>query len=179
LRRLVIVAVLVAVVAFIYRDPLELNSSEPESTGTGTLTLAQPSPAPGEVAPNFGATRMNGEEFEMPDDGAYVISFWSGLNQASQSSRPAFERLAGQYAGSEVTFVAVYVGGIPRDDRGDAPYAVIQDGAGELTSLYNVKRVPRIFLVKDGEVHLSQDGFSERQERDMRRELEDTLRPDS
>jgi thiol-disulfide isomerase/thioredoxin len=171
LRRLVIVVVLVAVISVAYH-----TRPEPETTGTGTLTLSQPSPAPGEGAPSFEATRMNGEEFKMPDDGTYVVSFWSGLNQASQSSRPAFERLAREYSDSKMTFAAVYVGGVPRDDRHNAPYAVIQDDAGELTSLYNVKRVPRIFLVKDGKVRLTQDGFSEEQERDMRRELESTLR---
>lgn len=174
MRRLVIVAVLVVVIAVGYRVP-----QNPETTGTGTLTLAQPSPVPGEVAPNFEETRMNGEKFEMPDEGTYVVSFWSGLNQASQNSRPAFERLAREYEGSEVSFAAVYVGGIPRDDREGAPYAVIKDEAGELTSLYNVKRVPRIFLVKNGEVSLTQNNFSKEEERELRRELESELRAGS
>lgn len=168
MRRLALVAVLVLVIALGYRG---LGS---ETTGTGTLTVSQPWPTPGEVAPNFEADRLNGREFEMPDEGTYVISFWSGLNQGSYSAHPAFERLAREY-GSEVSFAAVYVGGVPREDRLGAPYAVIQDSSGELTSMYNVKRVPRIFLIEDGEVRMTQESFYDEEEREIRRELEATL----
>lgn len=168
MRRLAIVAALVLVLAAGYRG---FGS---ETTGTGTLTVNQPWPTPGETAPNFEADGLNGREFEMPDEGTYVVSFWSGLNQGSHSAHPAFERLARDY-GSDVSFAAVYVGGVPREDRDHSPYTVIQDSSGELTSMYNVKRVPRIFLIEDGTVRLTQESFYEEDEREMRRELEATL----
>lgn len=169
MRRLVIVTILVLVIAVGYRG---FGS---ETTGTGTLTVSQPWPTPGEKAPSFEAERLNGKDFQMPDEGTYVVSFWSGLNQGSYSAHPAFEEMAREYDGPEVSFAAVYVGGVPREDRLGAPYAVIQDASGELTSMYNVKRVPRLFLVEDGEVRLTQESFTEEDEREMRRELESTL----
>lgn len=162
-------AVLVVVIAVGYRG---FGS---ETTGTGTLTVNQPWPTPGETAPNFEANGLNGQEFEMPDEGTYVVSFWSGLNQGSHVAHPAFERLARDY-GSEVSFAAIYVGGVPREDRMNSPYTVIQDASGELTSMYNVKRVPRIFLIKDGTVRLTLESFYEEDEREIRRELESMLR---
>lgn len=175
MRRLTLVAVLVLVLSVVYRDPLGFIYQDPETLGTGTLTLNQPWPTPGEEVPSFEARRLNGETFEMPQNGTYVVSFWSGLNQGSQSARPAFEELAREYGGSEVSFAAVYVGSIPRDDLRGAPYAVIKDSSGELTSRYNVKRVPRIFLVEDGVVRLTLEGFYENDEREMRRALEAAL----
>lgn len=173
MRRLVIVAVLVVVIALGYRG---LGSAE---TGTGTLTVAQPWPNPGEEAPNFEADTLSGEEFTLPDEGTYVVSFWSGLHQGSRSSHPAFERLAREYDSPEVSFVAVYIGSVPRTDRESAHYAVIKDSSGELASRYNVKRTPRLFLIDDGEVRLTQNSFYEEDEREMRRMLEATLREDA
>lgn len=170
MRRLVIVAILVVVIAAAYRIP-----QDPEATGTGTLTLNQPWPTLGEKAPTFEAERMNGEKFEMSDKGTYVLSFWSGLNQASYDAHSSFAQLAREYGDSEVSFAAVYVGSVPPEDRSDAPYAVIKDDTGELTTKYNVKRVPRLFLVKDGRVHLAQDSFHDEQEQEMRQELDSTL----
>lgn len=164
------VAVLVVVVSVGYRV-----QQEPETTGTGTLTLNQPWPTEGETVRSFEAERLNGHKFEMLQEGTYVVSFWSGLNQGSQSSRPAFEELAREYEGSNVSFAAVYVGSIPEDDLKEAPYAVIKDETGRLTSLYNVKRVPRIFLIEDGQVKLSQNNFYDQDERDLRQMLETTL----
>ncbi|CAN5296149.1 hypothetical protein BH24ACT16_BH24ACT16_01890 [soil metagenome] len=171
LRRLVLVAVLVLVITAAYRI-----SESPEQTGTGrTLTVSQPWPTPGEEVPNFEATRLNGERFVMPGDGTYVISFWSRMNQGSQSARPEFERLAREYKDSEASFAAVYIGGIPKEDRNGSPYAVIQDGAGKLTSLYNVKRVPRIFLIKNGKIRLAEDSLTEENRQEVRRELDAAL----
>jgi thiol-disulfide isomerase/thioredoxin len=171
LRRLVLVAVLVLVITAAYRLP-----EAPEQTGTGTLTVSQPWPTPGEEVPSFEATQLNGERFVMPGEGTYVVSFWSRLNQSSQSARPEFERLAHEYEDSEASFAAIYVGGILEEDRDGSPYAVIQDNAGELTSLYNVKRVPRIFLIKNGTIQLAENSFSEETQQNIRRELDSALR---
>lgn len=165
-----LVAVLVLVITAAYRV-----SESPEQTGTGTLTVSQPWPTPGEEVPDFEATRLNGERFVMPGDGTYVISFWSRLNQGSQGARPEFGQLARQYGDSEASFAAVYVGGIPEEDRKGSPYAVIQDGAGKLTSLYNVKRVPRIFLIENGEIRLAEDSVTEDNRQEVRRELDEAL----
>lgn len=174
MRRLMLVAALVLVIAAAYRIP-----GDQEQTGTGTLTLAQPAPTPGEEIYNFEAERLNGEEFELSDQGVYVLSFWSALNRGSQSAHPDFEQLAREYGGQDVSFAAVYVGSVPRTDRNDAPYAVIKDSSGELTSKYNVKRVPRVFLIEDGEVRLTQDGFYEENQRQMKQTLEETLRAEA
>lgn len=170
MRRLILVVVLVLVITAAYRLP-----EAPEQTGTGTLTLNQPWPTPGEEVPDFEATRLNGERFVMPGEGTYVISFWSRMNRGSQNARPEFERLARKYGDSKASFAAVYVGGIPVEDRNGSPYAVIQDGAGKLTSLYNVKRVPRIFLIKDGEIQMAEDSLNEDNRREMLRELDAAL----
>ncbi len=173
MRRLILVAALVLLIAVAYRG---LGS---EQTGTGTLTVSQPWPSPGEEAPNFEAELLSDEEFAMSDEGTYVISFWNGLHQGSQSSRPAFERLAREYEGREVSFAAVYLGNVPRTDRQDAPYAVMQDSSGELASRYNVKRVPRLFLIDDGEVRLSLNSFYPEDRRELRRMLEEMTRTDA
>lgn len=165
-RRLLLVVALVLVVTVGYR------SLGGEETGTGTLTVAQPWPNPEEEVPSFEAERLDGGTFGMSDEGTYVLSFWSGLNRGTSLAHPDFERLAREYGGPETTFAAVYVGGVPQFDR-DAPYAVIQDSSGELSSMYNVKRVPRLFLIEDGEVRLAQDGFYEDNERDLERELKE------
>lgn len=172
MRRLLLVAALIMVLAVGYR------SLGDEETGTGTLTVAQPAPNAGEDAPGFEADRLDGGKFRMPDKGNYVISFWSALNRGTSLSHPDFERLAREYGSPDTRFAAVYVGGVPRIDR-DAPYAVIQDSSGELTSMYNVKQVPRLFLIEDGRVRLAQDGFYEGNERELERELKEMRREDA
>lgn len=169
MRRLLIVTALVLVLAAGYKSFFS------EETGTGnTLTLAQPAPTPGEEVQNFEAEHLEGGDFELSDRGTYVLTFWSGLNRSSSSAQPDFERLAREFAGEEVSFAAVYVGGVPRTDY-DAPYDVIQDSAGELTAMYNVKRVPRLFLIDDGEVVLAQDAYYEANEGEIRYELNEIL----
>ena len=127
------------------------------TTGTGSLTLPQPSPNRGEIAPSFTAPTISGEDFKLKDKGIYVLTFWSSLNESSGEEVPAFERLAQEYSGSGATFAAVYVSEMPGQPR-KAPYALLSDTSGRLTSLYNVKRVPRLFLIKDGRIELVQNG---------------------
>ena len=166
MKRLALVVVLLLVTAVGYRS---FGSAE---TGTGTLTLAQPAPVPGENARTFAVKDSGGGIFELTDEGVYVLTFWSTLNQGSDLSRPGFDRLAREYGGPRVAFAAVYVNSIPEER---APYAVLQDYRGRLTSLYNVKRVPRLFLVKDGEVQFVQNGYFEDNEKLLEAELRDTL----
>lgn len=169
MRRLLIVTTLVIVMALGY----EVFFSEVTGTGN-TLTLAQPAPTPGEAVHNFEAKRLEGGKFELSDEGTYVLTFWSGLNRSSAAAQPAFERLAREFSEEEVSFAAVYVGGVPDSDY-DAPYNVIQDSTGELTAMYNVKRVPRLFLIDDGEVVLAQDAYYEANEGEIRYELNEIL----
>ena len=150
MKRLALVALLLLVMAVGYRS---FGSAE---TGTGTLTLAQPAPIPGEQARTFAVKNAGGDTFEFTDKGIYVLTFWSTWNQGSNMARPEFDRMSRKYGGQEITFAAVYVSGIPEEQ---APYAVLQDGRGRLTSMYNVKRVPRLFLVENGEIQLVQNGF--------------------
>lgn len=168
MRRLAIVAVLVVVATLGYRV------YGGEEAGTGTLTLSQPAPTPGQKAEDFTARTVNGERFTLDDRGIYVVSFWSSLNRGSGIARPEFEDLAQRYGDDNVTFVAVYVNNAPEDEEVE-PYAVIEDTTGELASAYNVKRVPRVFLIQNGTIEVVQDGYYEDNSTGLRRELEEIL----
>lgn len=168
MRRLIVVSVLVLVTAVAYRS---LGSAE---TGTGTLTLAQPAPNVGQRAPEFVARGIDGESFELSGTGVQVVTFWSTLNEGSSEARPQFARFAEQYGKEGVSFAAVYVNGAPGEDE-NAPYVVIQDSSGRLASRYNVKRVPRLFLVRDGRIELVQNGFYQENDEVLRNKLEEIL----
>ncbi len=142
----------VLTVAAVYR-----SFGSPE-TGTGTLTLPQPAPNVGQQAPQFTAETVEGDLFELSDEGTYVLAFWSTLNRPSNQSREVLDRLAHRY-GDETTFAVVYVNSAPQENG--APYIILQDSTGRLTSLYNVKRVPRLFVIRDGKIALVQNGYYE------------------
>lgn len=163
---MVVVLVLVAAVA--YRS---LGNAQ---TGTGSLTLAQPAPNQGQKAPEFAAKDINGRDFEINNKGVYVLTFWSTLNEGSSDARTGFARLAEEHKKDGVSFAAVYINGAPSENEG-APYAVIQDSAGRLASRYNVKRVPRLFLIQDGTIELVQNGFYEGNDKDLKDKLREVL----
>ena len=167
MKRLIVVFLLVLVAAGFYRS---FGSAE---TGTGTLTLAQPAPTVGQRAPQFTVETAEGDTFALSDEGVYVLTFWSTLNENSNDAQPGFEQLAGEYKDDGVSFAAVYVNSIPRDR--DVPYTMLQDPIGKLTSLYNVKRVPRLFLVKDGEITLVQNDYYEEYKGELEEALKSTL----
>jgi thiol-disulfide isomerase/thioredoxin len=166
-KRLIVVILIVVVAATTYRS---FGSAE---TGTGTLTLPQPAPAVGAQAPEFTAETAEGDAFELSDEGVYVLTFWSTLNEGSDDAQPGFARLAREYEDDGVSFAAVYVNSAPRDE--DAPYAMLQDPTGKLTSLYNVKRVPRLFLVKNGTIELVQNNYYQGYEKDLEAALDGAL----
>jgi hypothetical protein len=166
-KRLIVVSLLLLVAAGFYRS---FGSAE---TGTGTLTLPQPAPTVNDPAPTFTAESMRGEPFTLSDEGVYVLTFWSTLNLGSNESQPGFARLAEEYAEDGVSFAVVYVNSAPRD--GDAPYAVLQDPGGKLTSRYNVKHVPRLFLIQNGDIKLVQNGYYEGYDKDLEEVLKDAL----
>ena len=168
MKRLVVVVLLVLVTSVGYRF-----YGSPE-TGTGTLTLPQPAPNEGENAPTFKADDEEGGPFRVSDDGVYVIAFWSALNQDTAEARPEFEELARDYEDEGVSFAAIYVPSAPEGES-YAPYEVLQDVSGELTALYNVKRVPRLFLIRDGEIEFVQDGHYLESEERLREELDRVL----
>lgn len=161
------IALLVVVAAVTYRS---LGSAE---TGTGSLTLPQPAPNEGAIAPQFTAQTTDDKRFVLSDEGLYVLTFWSTLNEGSNKARPGFTDLAEEYGEDGVSFAAVYVSGPPTSD--DAPFATLQDTAGRLASLYNVKRVPRTFLIRDGNVVLVQNGYYEENKEDLAEALDETL----
>ena len=169
MKRLIVVFLLVLVAAVTYRS---FGSAE---TGTGTLTLEQPAPAVGTQAPEFTAKTADGETFELSDEGVYVLTFWSTLNEGSDDAQPGFARLAREYKDDGVSFAAVYVNSAPRHE--DAPYDMLQEGNGKLTSpgMYNVKRVPRLFLVEDGTIELVQNNYYEGYEKDLEEALDGAL----
>ena len=173
MRRLIVVSLLVLLAAGFYRS---FGSAE---TGTGTLTLAQPAPTVGQRAPQFTAQTVKGDTFRLSDRGVYVLTFWSTLNESSNEAQPGFARLAREYRDDGVSFAAVYVNSVPRDEN--VPYAMLQDATGKLTSpgMYNVKRVPRLFLIKDGEIKLVLDGYYEGSEKDLETALKSTLKEKS
>lgn len=143
-------------------------------TGTGTLTLPQPAPNAGERAPGFTAPTVDGETFELNDKGIYVLTFWSTLNEGSSEAKPAFARLAQEYSDSSASFAAVYVSNMSGRPR-DLPYELLRDASGELTSLYNVKRVPRLFLINEGRIVLVHNGYYEDNEKLLKKALADLL----
>lgn len=154
MKRLAIIGLLVLVLAVGWR-----SYGSPE-TGTGSLTLPQPAPNVGEKAPTFTARTVDGETFELKDRGVYVLTFWSILNEGSSDARPAFARLAREYSKQDVSFAAVDVSNMSRLPE-EVPYKVLRGESGRLTSLYNIKRVPRLFLIKDGRITLVHNGYHE------------------
>ena len=168
MKRLLVVALLVLAASTWYRV-----YGSPE-TGTGSLTLPQPAPNTGEAAPSFETIREDGESFELSDEGVYVLTFWSVLNQDTAEARPEFEEMAREYAKEGVYFAAVYVSNAPESEK-DVPYEVLQDSTGELTAEYNVKRVPRLFLIEDGTIELVQNGYYQENEELLREELDRVL----
>ncbi len=164
-KRLVVVVCLILAVAVGYR------LAGGEQTGTGTLTLPQPSPNRGERAPLFETQEADGSgSFELSDRGVYVLTFWNTLNKDTAQARPELVRLTREYEDEGVRFAAVYLDSVP-DGEGEAPYAVLRDGSGVLTSRYNVKRVPRLFLIEDGTIQLVQNGFYAANEEQLEDEL--------
>jgi thiol-disulfide isomerase/thioredoxin len=142
-------------------------------TATGTLTLQQPAPNVGQRAPGFTTRTAQGERFTLSDEGVYVLTFWSTLNLDSNKERAGFSRLANEFRNDQVTFAAVYVNGAP--SSGGAPYAMLEDSNGKLTSRYNVKRVPRLFLIQNGEIELVQNGYYEGNSADLKKKLQEIL----
>ena len=101
LRRLVIVAVLVAALTAGYR-----TYGSP-TTATGSLTLPPPAPAPTDEAPTFSADRRGDGTFVLSERGTYVIAFWSRLNLNSERAEFHFRRLAEDFGGGGTRFAAV------------------------------------------------------------------------
>ncbi|CAA9398304.1 MAG: hypothetical protein AVDCRST_MAG03-1011 [uncultured Rubrobacteraceae bacterium] len=151
MKRLAVVAVLVLAMALFYRS---FGGAE---TGTGNLTLAAPEPNIGSSVRTFTARDTKGGTFKLTDNGIYVLTFWSTMNRNSNQARPQFIDLAREY-GDDASFAVVYVNGALEDK--DAPYDRLHDPNGTLASRYNVKRVPRTFVIRDGEVSLVLDEFT-------------------
>ena len=167
MKRLAIVFFVVLAAALFYRS---FGSAE---TGTGSLTLPQPAPNVGDRAPGFGVESVDGRDFELSDQGVYVLTFWSTLNKSSNQAAPGFEDLARRYENDGASFAVVYVNSAPSDDN--VPYTMLLDSTGELVSKYNVKRVPRLFVVRDGEIEFTLDYYYDGYEKDLRKQLEEVL----
>jgi thiol-disulfide isomerase/thioredoxin len=166
-KRLAIVVVVVLAAALFYRS---FGSAE---TGTGSLTLPQPAPNVGDRAPGFGVESVDGGNFELSDQGVYVLTFWSTLNKSSNQAAPGFEDLARRYEDVDASFAVVYVNSAPSDDN--VPYTMLLDSTGELVSKYNVKRVPRLFVIEDGTVAYAQDYYYEGYEKSLRKAIDEAL----
>ena len=163
-KRLAIVVLVVLAAAFSYR------SFGGEETGTGSLTLPQPAPSVGDNAPEFTAKNVEGQDFDLSDHGVYVLTFWSTLNKDSNEYKAGFEDLARKYEDDGVSFAVVYVNSAPSDDH--VPYTMLLDSTGELVSIYNVKRVPRLFVIKNGKVDYAQDYYYDGYEKSLRAAIE-------
>ena len=170
MRRLAFVFLLVLAAAMFYRS---FGSAE---TGTGSLTLPQPAPNVGDNAPAFKVKTVAGRDFELSDHGVYVLTFWSTLNKDSNEAEPGFEELARKYEDAGVSFAVVYVNSAPNDDH--VPYTMLLDSTGELVSKYNVKRVPRLFVVENGTIEYAQDYYyddSDTPYNDYKKSLEEAV----
>ena len=168
MRRLAAVFVVVLAIALVYRS---FGSAE---TGTGSLTLPQPAPNAGDNAPAFDVKTVAGHDFELSDHGVYVLTFWSTLNKDSNEAEPGFEMLAKKYEDDGASFAAVYVNSAPNDDH--VPYTMLLDSTGELVSKYNVKRVPRLFVVEDGTIKYAQDYYYVGYEKSLEAAVEEALK---
>lgn len=166
MKRLALVAVLVLAGALLYD-----KFASPE-TGTGSLTLAAPEPNVGSTADNFTARDVEGDRFGLSDDGVYVLAFWSPYNQGSNRARPGFIEVAREYS-EDTSFAVVYVDG-EREDK-DAPYDRLYDTTGRLASRYNVKRVPRLFVVRDGVISWVLDVYYPGYEEELKQEIDEAL----
>jgi peroxiredoxin len=164
LKRLAIVVFVVLAAAVSYR------SFGGEETATGSLTLPQPAPSMGDNAPAFEVKTVAGRDFELSDHGVYVLTFLSTLNKDSNEAESGFEDLARKYEDDGVSFAVVYVNSAPSDDH--VPYTMLLDSTGELVSKYNVKRVPRLFVIKNGKVEYAQDYYYDNYETDLRAAIE-------
>jgi hypothetical protein len=166
-KRLAIVFVLVLTTAVVYRS---FGSAE---TGTGSLTLPQPAPNEGDNAPAFEVKTVAGHDFELSDRGVYVLTFWSTLNKDSNEAESGFKNLARKYDSDDVSFAVVYVNSAPNDDH--VPYTMLLDSTGELVSKYNVKRVPRLFVIKDGTIEYAQDVYYDGYDKDLKVAIKESL----
>ena len=171
MRRLILLSVLVLLAATAYRS-IELPTSERASP-----TLPGPAPNVGDKASAFAHERYDGGTFDLSDRGIYVLTFWDALNRDSNQARPYFARLAEDFEGSGVRFAAVYIGDPPGDAE-PAPYVVMQDVDGSLAAIYNVKRVPRIFVISDGRVYLVHNNFLPENYEILREALSGLVSPD-
>ncbi len=167
MKRLAIVFFFVLAAALFYRS---FGSAE---TGTGSLTLPQPAPNVGDNAPVFRVKSVDDRVFELSDHGVYVLTFWSTLNKDSNEAISGFEDLASEYEDDGASFAVVYVNSAPRDDN--VPYTMLLDSTGELVSKYNVKRVPRLFVVEDGKISYAQDYYYEGYENSLREAIDEAL----
>ena len=170
-RRLILVSVLVLLAAAAYRT-IELPPTDKVSP-----TLPGPAPDVGDKASTFIHERYDGGTFQLSNRGTYVLTFWDTLNRDSNQAQPYFAQLAEDFEGSGVNFAAVYIGE-PSENAQSAPYAVLQDTDGSLASLYNVKRVPRIFVISDGRVYLVHNNFLPENYEILRKSLLDLASPD-
>lgn len=167
MKRLVIVIFVVLVAALSYRS---FGGAE---TGTGSLTLPQPAPSIGDRAPKFSVKTVAGRNFELSDRGVYVLTFWSTLNKDSNKSVSGFESLATKFEDDGVNFAVVYVNSAPSDDH--VPYTMLLDSTGELVSKYNVKRVPRLFVIQDGKIEYAQDVYYDGYDKDLEAAIKEAL----
>lgn len=168
MKRLIIVSLLILILAVGWR-----SYGGPEA-GTGNLTLPQPAPNVGEGAPPFTAQTLSGGEFQVREKGTYVLTFWSTLNQNSSEAKAGFAELTRKYSKDGVSFGAVYVSNIPNGYE-EMPYSAARDSNGRLTSLYNVKRVPRLFLIEDGTIQFVYNTYNEENQELLEEKLEELV----
>jgi hypothetical protein len=168
---LILVFALVLLLAIAYRF------IDVPTTGRASPTLPGPAPNVGDPVSTFVHDRYDGGTFDLSNKGIYVLTFWDTLNSDSNNARPYFAKLAEDFEGSEVRFAAVYIGD-PPEDAAPSPYAVIQDEDGSLASIYNVKHVPRIFVISDGQVYLVHNNFLPENYDLLREALEQLVSPD-
>ena len=167
MKRLAVVFVLVVTMALVYRS---FGSAE---TGTGSLTLPQPAPNVGDNAPSFEVETVAGRDFELSERGVYVLTFWSTLNKDSNEAESGFDDLASEYDRAGVSFAVIYVNSAPNDDH--VPYTMLLDSTGELVSKYNVKRVPRLFVIQDGKIEYAQDVYYDGYDKDLEAAIKEAL----
>lgn len=123
---------------------------------------------PGNAAPNFSLTSLEGKEFSLHSalkKGPVVLSFFKVSCPVCKFTFPFLQRVFKQYGDSEVTFLAV-----SQDDASASrdfahefgiTFPVLPDAEGyPVSNAYGLTSVPTFFLINpDGKVQIASEGF--------------------
>ncbi len=171
-RRLALVVVVVLALAAVYRS---FGSAE---TGTGNLTLPPPEPNENRTRGTSRPSTWKGTRSSSPTRAS--TSSPSGAPSTRTPTRHS--RASRSWRGSTATRRRLLRRRLRQQraqEDGDAPYdRFFSPRRGGSTSLYNVKRVPRLFVIDEGKIAFPLDGYYDGYQNDLEEELDAALEED-